>query len=180
MSHVLAPSTIQHFNDLMDSIGVWVIYTRSDHRFRCRECWNYNTNDAPPDCSTCFGTGFKVSLERWKVYYTNRFSRAAGIEIPLTRAGFSPEHMAYIFTKASNAPVEQDRVFIVEWDQLRDNIPTYEGRPKRVVQALRILYPEPFFIGQEIYLANHCGIVQENIQAVEPVLLRTPITKSIP
>lgn len=179
MSHVLAPGSIAEFNLLMDQIGIWVIYTRSDHRFRCRDCYNYFTNDSAPTCSTCFGTGYKVSLERWKVYYTNRVSRAAGIEVPLTRGGFSPEFMAYIFTRNKNIPVEEDRVFIVEWDRSRDDVPKMEARPTRIVQALRVLYIEQFYIGQEIYLLNHCGIVQESVRGYEPILLRTPITTTI-
>jgi hypothetical protein len=180
MSHALAPSAITNFNNLMDKIGIWVVYTRSDHRFRCRDCFNYFTNDSAPSCSTCFGTGFRVSLERWKVYYTNRISRAAGIEIPLTRAGFNPDHMAYIFTRNKDTPVDLDRVFIVEWDVPRDDVPVRAGRPKRIVQALQILYTEQFYIGQEIYLLNHCGIVQESIKsAYEPILLRTPIPTTI-
>ena len=113
MSNILGASTIKHYDDLMDAVGIWIVYTRSDHRFRCRECYNYFTDDSNVSCSSCFGTGYKVTLERWKVYYTNRLSRAAGIEIPLTRGGFSPEHMAYIFTRTDMVPVEEDRVFIV-------------------------------------------------------------------
>lgn len=175
MSHFLAPESIKVYDDLMEHIGVWVVYTRSDHRFRCRECWNYFTNDSVTSCSNCFGTGFKVTLERWKVFYSNRVSRAAGIEVPLTRGGFSPEHMVYIFSRTDQIPVEQDRVFIVEWDVPRDSVPSREGRPKRLVQALQILYIEPFYIGQQIYLLNHCGIIQESVRAYEPILLRSPI-----
>ena len=180
MSNILGPQTIKHYDDLMDLIGIWVVYTRSDKRFKCRTCWNYFTNDAAVSCSDCFGIGYKTTLERWKVYYTNRVSRNASISVPLTRDGFSAEHMAYIFTRTDMVPEVQDRVFVVEWDVQKDNIPTYKGRPKRLVQALRVLFIEPFFIGQQIYLLNHCGIVQESIHQYEPILMRKDIPNTLP
>lgn len=179
-SDILSPSAIKHFEGLLDRIGIWVVFTRSDHRFRCRDCFNPITNDSPPGCGTCFGTGYKTTLERWKVYYTNRISRATVLEMPLTTAGFSPEHTVYLFTRADMAPLLNDYAYIVEWDRFRNDIDIFAGRPKRIVQALRVLYSEPFFIGQQIYLLNHCGLVPEVIQAVEPILLRTDIPNTLP
>jgi hypothetical protein len=176
MSHSLGATTIKQFDNLIDKIGIWTVYTRSDHRFRCRDCWDYDTNSSAPDCGTCFGTGFRVTLERWLTYYTNRISRVAGVDTPLTRAGFSPEHNAYIFTRHRNIPVEQDRFFIVEWDKDRDRIPVEGGRPARLVQALRVIFVETFYIGREIYYLAHCGIHQEAIKQYEPNLLRSPLT----
>jgi len=179
MSNILGLDSLNVYHDLIERIGVWIIYTRSDHRFRCRDCWNYWTNDGKMNCDSCFGTGYVTNLERWKVFYTNRVSRNAGIEVPLTRAGFSPENMVYIFSRTDHEPQVQDRIFIVEWDVPRDDIPKKEGRPTRLVQALRVLYVEPFFIGQQIYLLNHMGIIQEDIDVFEPILMRTPITTNI-
>src|SRR6266566_6080917 len=121
-SDTLAPDTTKHFDALMDRIGIWVVYTRSDRRFVCRDCFNPITNDSPPGCGTCFGTGFKTTLERWKVFYTNRISRTGVLEMPLTTAGFSPEHTVYIFTRTDMAPVLNDYVYIVEWDRFRDDM----------------------------------------------------------
>src|SRR6266705_3051678 len=114
--NLLGSTTIRDFERLLDEIGIWVVYTRSDHRFRCRKCWNYFTNDADPHCDSCFGTGYKVELERWKIFYSNRFSSGATIEITLTRAGFTPEFNTYMFSRTDMQPTFEDKVFLVEWD----------------------------------------------------------------
>lgn len=180
MSNPLGIDSINVYHDLLEKIGVWIVYTRSDHRFRCRDCWNYFTNDGRLNCQSCFGTGYVTSLERWKVFYSNRLSRNSGIEVPLTRAGFSPENMVYVYSRVDQMPQVQDRIFVVEWDVARDDVAgPKEGRPKRLVQALRVLYIEPFFIGQQIYLLNHMGIIQEDISIFEPILLKAPIATTI-
>lgn len=175
MAHVTHEILKDQFNEFMDQIGIWVVYTRSDHRFRCIDCYNIDTGDSPADCSTCFGTGYKVSLERWLVYYSNSLARPTPVEGQLLRPGIIAENSNYIFSRATERPVVGDRVFVVEWDKPRDLIPSHGARPVNIVQALRVHFVEPQIAGQVIYYIAHCKFVTEAVLQYEQVLGSTPI-----
>jgi hypothetical protein len=175
MAHNVHDVFKDQFNDFLDQIGIWVIYTRSDPRFRCKECFDLNTRDSPANCSSCFGTGFKVNLERWLVYPSNSLNFPAPVEAPLIRPGILSDTSTFIFSRATERPVVGDRVFIVEWNESRDLIVPRNASPVSIVQVLRIHFVEPLIAGQVIYYTSHCKFVTEAIHQYEQALAEVPI-----
>lgn len=178
MSHNLAPNIQRPFESLLDRIGLWTVYTRSDYRFRCRLCFDLDTREARADCEACFGTGYRVTLERWKVYYTQSLRRATSVDEPLEIPGWATENKPYIISRKQDIPRIGDYFFIVEWNQPRDKITTLGGQPVRILQALRVLFVDPQIAGEVCYNISTCEFVTEKAWAFTRNLLTTPITVS--
>lgn len=170
MDRGLVATVDRGFDWTLQKFGLWVVYTRSDHRFRCTHCFDLDTNEAPADCEFCFGTGFKTNLERWYVIYSNSLVRA-GAYTPLARIGWTTEHTPYVFTKPHLIPSRGDRFFIVEWDQKPEDIPVRQAQPVRILETIRITFIEPNIAGRVIYYTNHCEFVTEAKVQYESVLL---------
>jgi hypothetical protein len=180
VSHAWTTSFKGSFDTLLKQIGVWAVYTRSDRRFRCTECFDRFNNDSRPDCSTCFGTGYRVTLERWLVFPTNALFRARPANVPQTPAGFDPNHPYFIFTRAKNKPAQGDRFFIVEWNQPRDLVVPRAAQPTRIVQALEVIYVDHEIAGELIYNVTNCLFRNEAIGQYETALFSTSISVSRP
>ncbi len=178
MSLSLAPPIIRAFEDLLERIGIWAVYTRSDPRFRCQACWNLDTREAKADCGTCFGTGFRVTLERWPVVYTQSLRRAAPGRTELELTGWANENDPYVITRKKDVTRVGDYFYIVEWNQPRDRITRYGGQPVRIVQVLRVINIDPQIAGEVCYYINHTEILTEIARQHSEALLSTPITVS--
>ena len=163
----------ERFQDLIESIGIWLVYTRSDQRFRCRTCWNPDTQDSPPDCGGCFGTGWQVSLQGVLGVYTNSLTRVRFADAPLTPIGLTAEHTPVVFTRYTDVPQVGDRYLVVEWSQERDQIP-FGAQPVRVVEALRVRFVEPQIAGEVVFYMAHCDFVSESRSAYERALMAQP------
>jgi hypothetical protein len=174
MHNPLADRLKEAFNNLLDRIGIWAVYTRSDRRFPCRLCYNLDTNDARANCGACFGTGYRVQLERWMGYYTHNLRRSSSIESSLSSIGWTLEEEPIFFTRPQQIPTLGDRIFIVEWDRRRDLVPS-KGRPVRIAEVLQVVFVEPMIAGEVIYRASHCDVLGENTRDYERALLGTPI-----
>jgi len=164
-----------HFNDLLDRIGVWVIYTNGDRRFRCTECFDRFTGDSRPDCGFCFGTGYKVSLERWLAFISNALFRGRAADVPHTAIGYDPNHTYFVFTRSKDIPARGDRFLVVEWNMRRNDVPIFGGQPTRLVHVLEVLYVENEIVGELIYNNANCLIRDDAIAQYEKVLLSAPI-----
>lgn len=164
------------FNETLDRIGVWAIYTRSDPRFRCLVCHDLDTGDSRPNCESCFGTGYRVTLERWKVIYVQGLRRPASAEVPLNYPGWLTENQPFLVTRKTEIPRIGDLLFLVEWDRPRDLVPSQQGRPVRLLHTARILFPDPQIAGDVCYWLSSCQIVTEANRQFEPLLLRSPLT----
>lgn len=167
----------EEFEAFLREIGVWAIYTRTDRRFRCQACYDLTTHDAAADCENCFGTGFKVQLQRWFVYHSPEFFRASPAQTPVTRVGITNEGPRFVFTRAADVPVKGDRFFIVEWDTDRDTmLERGGGQPVSIVHVLQVDHNEPNIAGQVIYNTAHCRYVTEGLHQYERALFATPVT----
>lgn len=176
--HFDGESLREQVDTLIEEIGIWVIYTRSDRRFHCTTCFNLDTRDARSDCENCFGTGYRTQLQRWLAYYSESLVRPAPANVQLLKPGFTETGENVIFTRARNIPTAGDRFFIVEWNTPRDRVATHSGQPLRILEALRIDKVEPHIAAEVIYHTAHCGPITEVISRLEPVLLRAPISIS--
>lgn len=156
--------------------GVWVVYTRSDPRFRCTACFDLDRGSATrQDCGTCFGTGYRVTLERWKVYSSHSIFRARTSQDRLTWAGWTAEHSPVVFTQAADVPRPQDRIFLVEWDRTTED-PPYGAQPTRIAAAFEVSFVEPLIAGGGVvYYTCHTQVADEARAAYEHALLPTPI-----
>lgn len=163
------------FDELLEEIGIWAVYTRADRRFPCPVCLSLTTGDAKEDCGTCFGTGYRVTLERWRVYPTSTLTRARYLDTPLAGTGFSPEHSPVVFTRSTEIPLVADCFLIPEWDRDVDGHPDH-AQPLRLVDAYRVTFVDRAYAGAVIYHACHCHLVSEARPAYERALLRTPVT----
>jgi hypothetical protein len=176
MSHAFADTMQEWYEQILEKSAIWVVYTRSDHRFRCIECYNLDTGSSRADCGKCFGTGFKVHLERWFAHYSTTLVRPNNELYPLTKIGFSADFASFIFTRHPLVPVLNDRIFLVEWSLGRDEIAQKGGQPTRLVEALRIRFAEPLPAGKTIYYTAHCDTVSEDRAAYERALFTTPMS----
>jgi hypothetical protein len=178
MSHVLSPNFKAQFLKTLKLSGIPVVYTRSDRRFPCRACSGPDEDGGQADCQNCFGTGFKLTLERWFVTYSNTLARLTTPQVPLTKDGYTNDNNAFIFSRAEDRPTPMDRFFVVEWDQPRDQVFTLNAQPLRIIQAYIIIYAEANIAGEVIYNTSHCDFVTESKAQYERALLRTPLTVS--
>jgi hypothetical protein len=48
---------------ILENYGHYVLYLRRDLRLKC-DCYQENAETADPNCPLCFGTGYKVSIEK--------------------------------------------------------------------------------------------------------------------
>jgi len=167
---------LKQFTHLIDSIGIWVVYTRSDPRFVCRKCWNPDKRDADPACGTCFGTGFQVELQKWKVYLSNILRKTTPLESDITDVGFSNEQSIFVFSKAVDAPVINDRYFLVEWDEAESNIAKF-GQPLRLLNIYRVTFIQPMLVDGVSHYISHTDSQREVINKVEPVLMKTGVAR---
>jgi hypothetical protein len=175
MPHDDAPQLKRVFDETLKKIGTWVVYTRSDHRFRCIDCYNLDTGDSRVDCERCFGTGYLTTLERWLVYPSTSLLRPSPTAVDLLKAGFTNLAGFFVYTRAEEVPVANDRFFVVEWTVPRDEIFKGFGQPFRIQEALRIDYPEPNLAGQVIFYTANCEQITETVKRLERVLLQAPI-----
>jgi len=154
---------------------MWVVYTRSDDRFPCQACYDLNTRTSRATCRICFGTGRKVTLERWMACYTNTLRGTQTRDAPLNLLGWTPENEPLVLTKSANIPVIGDRFFLVEWDRAKTKIPG-QARPIRILEALNVAWVEPLLAkGEVIYYTSHCDRVTENIRDYEQSLYDTAV-----
>lgn len=178
MSHALAPTFKAQFLNVLKLSGIPVIYTRSDRRFICRQCSSPDGDGGRADCGNCFGTGYKVTLERWFVTYSNSLARLSFPQVPLTRDGYTQNNNAFFFSRPEERPVEMDRFFVVEWDQKRDDVFRRAAQPVRIFQAYLVVYAEANIAGEVIYHTSHCDFVSEAKAQYERALLATPVQVS--
>ena len=171
---VLSDLLIAEFDDTIDKYGTWGIYTRSDHRFVCRECYDIGKGDSAPDCGTCFGTGFKVELQRWKFYFSNSLRGFQALEGTLSPIGFTDEDNIFVFTKRQNIPVINDRFFVVEWSEPIGEI-SGRSQPTRLVHSYRVTFMQSFIVGKVVYYLSHCYSGDEALDQYSSVLLKQPI-----
>lgn len=174
----LAPWMRDKFDELMDLIGIWIVYGRSDHRFRCHRCADPDTLDSGPGCGDCFGTGFKTTLERWKAYMSSGLGRQRPAEVHALGIGYSPEMKMFIFSKQHQIPTVGDRFFQVEWNQPRDLVVSRNAQPTRLVHVYRVEFHETNVAAEVIYNTAHCEFQDEALRTYEHQLLGTPITIS--
>lgn len=173
----LAAFSSNGFDYVTDKFGIWLVYTRSDRRFLCQDCYNIDTHESVANCSTCFGTGYKTRLERWFAVYSNSLLRGSSAT-PLTRIGWTTEHTPYVFVNKSLIPTRGDRFFVVEWDQPPNSVRPLQGQPVKIFEALRITFIEPNQAGTPIYFTCSCEFVTEAVKQYEQVLIGNPITIS--
>lgn len=166
------------FGDLTDLCNTWAIYVRTDHRFRCMDCYDVDRGTSRISCSNCYGTGYNVELQRWHIFPTDSIRRAQGAEVPLTSMGWSPEHNFYAFSREHNKPVVGDLFFIVEWDTLQEQVPI-NGQPVRLVLAATVLYSQLNIANDIIYYVAHCDLLNEGLKELQTNLLteRIRVTK---
>ncbi len=177
----LASVLQQRFQLHLDQAGVWMVYTRSDPRFPCRECTQLaplSTRDHRVTCGTCFGTGKQVTLERWLVYYSNVLRPTSIPTTSLTPIGWTTEHQPVIFTRHRDIPSIGDRFFLVEWDRGRDQVPYPGSRPIRIAESNEVTWVEPMIAGEVIYYAVHCNITTENLRDYETALFQTTVQET--
>jgi hypothetical protein len=178
MSHSQFDDFLGEFDQLMDEIGIWAVYTRSDHRFPCTECTDLDNHDSAPDCGACFGTGFRVTLERWLIYGTDALRRSQPVEVPEVKPGLLEEPTFFVFSRAKDRPVRNDSFFIVEWNLERDDLASRGGQPTRLIHVARVDYIDRPIAGKMIYNVAHCTLVDEAARQFERALLTRPITIS--
>lgn len=167
----------EQLDKTIDMVGVWLLYTRTDRRFRCTHCYSPVEGGSRPDCSTCFGTGYQVELERWLCFYTNSIRRTGDVQSPLNPTGFNPNHTDFVFSKRDNIPVAGDIFFLVGWNRERKQVPA-GGRPVRVDQALEVSYVEPLIAGETIYYLSHCFSKDYSKRAFEQVIHGVTIVRT--
>jgi hypothetical protein len=166
------------FDTLIQDIGIWAVYTRSDPRFPCMSCVDLDNHDSSPSCGACFGTGKKVVLERWLVYPTDALRRSQPVDVPVVRPGLIEEPTFFVFSRAKDRPSRNDYFLIVEWNLGRDELATRGGQPTRLVHAARIDYIDRPIAGQMIYNVAHCELVDEAAKQFEHALLSRPVAIS--
>jgi hypothetical protein len=169
------PEILQrNFDQLLADRGSWMVYTRSDPRFPCQACWDLNTRTGRANCEQCFGTGRKVTLERWLTLPANVLRATQVRDASLSSLGWTTENEPIIFTRRVDIPMNPDRLLMVEWDRSRKLIPT-QGRPIRIHEAYLVNWVEPQLAGEVIYYAAHCDRVTENLEAYQQALYHTPL-----
>ena len=165
----------EYFKVVLNQSGVWAVFTRSDHRFRCRDCFNPTTRDARISCSNCFGTGYNVTLERWRVTVTQTLFRSRSLGAPLIETGWGSQHEPVVFSRWEDIPEIGDRFFFVEWDQDVERNP-YGAQPTKISEIFIVTYREPeYAAGGMIYNASHGELITDSVRVVLPALLKTPI-----
>jgi hypothetical protein len=109
--------------NVLSEYGHDVVYIRRDTRFRCT-CYSERSGESSnPNCPLCFGTAFRVSLE--KVKTRRKISSVPetliGLKNTQNTGNLSPTAFVYYF-QYFTLPVEGDLILEVDWN---GNIPAY-------------------------------------------------------
>lgn len=166
------------FNATIDEISTWIIYTRADTRFRCTDCWKPEHYSSSPDCDTCFGTGYEVSLEMWYAAIFDPIVRAQNIPPTLTVGGMFQSNSPVIFSKKSHKPRSGDRVFSVEWNKPFSELPN-GAVPTRIINSFEISRIEYYSIQSLAYYISHCTYLTGSNNTYETKLISSPIQRII-
>jgi hypothetical protein len=142
--------------DLIDTYGVYVVYLRRDTRYRCT-CWQENTEEIDRTHSDCWGTGYKVYVEkhralRHKVMPTTQKEYA----IPPTILGLLQQQGLYFYMKRGAWPKALDRILYVEWNVGQEDVPQM-GRVTRLVDTNEINSSEPITYERGVSVAHECA-----------------------
>lgn len=118
---------------LLDEYGHDIIYIRRDERFRC-ECYVERSGEPDPNCSKCFGTGNKVSIEkaRTRRQISSVPETLIGVN-KLQEAGkLAPKAYVY-YLEHDVKPKENDYILEVIWDA--NGVPRYI-KEKHLISAV--------------------------------------------
>jgi len=122
------------FNDLINDHPHFLIYVRRNLKYPHGDCFLSDTKSPSPDCSTCFGTGYKVQYEKHKC---RRVLNAKSTQEQLMDPGYMSKYQVIIYTPRYYYPRAGDLYLEVEWDV---SIPYIEsiGRPVNVIKVHRV------------------------------------------
>jgi len=122
------------FSAVLRKYGHSIIFVHQDKRFRCK-CYSERSGEGRSDCGTCFGTTYRVSVEK-------RLTRRKVNTVPETLPGVKKvmpaghsDSLAYVYYLEYDVePKEGDLILEVEW---QDNVPA------RIKEKLVVSVAEP-------------------------------------
>jgi len=109
----------EEFENFLRQHGHYIVYIRRDTNIRCR-CWDFTANAPSSDksCPRCYGTGYKVSLERHlmrKAITGSPLGLAATLQSREPGQFLTPSFIGYF--KPLLRPQAGDKVVEVTWDR---------------------------------------------------------------
>lgn len=121
--------------DVLDKYGHYIVYIRCDKRFRC-PCFIERSGEPHSDCPMCFGTGYKVQIE--KIRTRRKISSVPESLIGVNRlqstGTMAPKSYTYYYEHYVQ-PKESDLILEVLWDK--------EGVPRHIKNKYLVSAVDP-------------------------------------
>jgi hypothetical protein len=120
--------------EILNKYGHQIVYIRQDKRFRC-DCYSERSGEARADCPKCFGTTYKVKIEK---HLTRRKVSTVPETLPGVRktsgGGMVVPTTYQYYLLYDVEPQRGDLILEVEW---QDDI------PRAIKEKLAISLPDP-------------------------------------
>jgi len=153
-----------HIDRFMEKVirkyGHFIVYVRADKNFYC-SCWEEHMKEADPLCNICYGTGYKVKLQRMRVRsrIVTVFETLPGLKYNSPAGNFTPKAFVYYFMEKHH-PKAEDLILEVEWDENK--------KVKRITDKHRITVADPKFGDDgvtafyQVYVSHEEGSSENN------------------
>lgn len=156
-------------NSILDDHPRWFLYVRRDLRFPC-SCFDPATKEGNSEHMECLGTGYKISLAKFKSREVVRGrANALSNSDSLLAPGFLLDYPQTFYCKRELYPKELDRIVSVEWDVDNKYI-AKRGTPIRIDIVSQIGLVNNMMEDELSAFAIYCKSLSVNVDIYQKVL----------